>query len=62
MAYAAGLIGPPLFGAVASISSLRAAFAMVITAALAIAVLAILKTDGALEAAAKLGAAPPSHF
>ena len=44
-AYAAGLIGPPLFGAVASISSLRAAFAMVIAAALAIAVLAMLKTD-----------------
>ena len=45
MAYAAGLIGPPLFGAVASISSLRAAFAMVIAAALAIALLAMLKTD-----------------
>jgi len=47
MAYAAGLIGPPLFGAVASISSLRAAFATVIASALAIAVLATLKTDGA---------------
>ncbi len=36
MAYTAGLISPPLFGAVASASSLRAAFALVIVAALAI--------------------------
>ena len=40
MAYAAGLISPPLFGAVASISSLRAAFGMVIAAALVIIALA----------------------
>ena len=46
-AYAASLIGPPLFGAEAFISSLRAAFAMVIATALVIAVLAALKTDSA---------------
>ncbi len=47
MAYAAGLISPPLFGAVASISSLRAAFGMVIVAALVIIGLAArrMKTD-----------------
>jgi MFS family permease len=47
MAYAAGLVSPPLFGAVASASSLRAAFALVIVAALSIAALAMLSTDGA---------------
>ena len=45
MAYTAGLISPPLFGAVASASSLRAAFAMVIAAALAIASLARLGVE-----------------
>ena len=46
MAYAAGLITPPLFGAIATAASLRAAFATVIAAALAIAVLAMLKVEG----------------
>jgi fucose permease len=44
MAYAAGLVSPPLFGAVASISSLRAAFGMVIVAALVIVALAQRRT------------------
>lgn len=47
MAYTAGLISPPLFGAIASASSLRAAFAMLIAAALAIAVLAKLRIKSA---------------
>ncbi len=47
MAYAAGLISPPLFGAVASLSSLRAAFAMVIVAALVIIALAAPRTKAA---------------
>ena len=47
MAYAAGLISPPLFGAVASISSLRAAFGMVIAAALVIISLAARQTKAA---------------
>ncbi len=40
LAYASNLIGPPIFGAVASVSSLRAAFAMLLPAALAILALA----------------------
>jgi MFS family permease len=44
MAYAAGLVSPPLFGAVASLSSLRAAFGMVIVAALVIIALAAPRT------------------
>lgn len=36
LAYASNLIGPPIFGAVASVSSLRAAFAMLLPASLAI--------------------------
>ncbi len=36
LAYASNLIGPPIFGAVASVSSLRASFAMLLPAALAI--------------------------
>ncbi|RBP16894.1 fucose permease [Roseiarcus fermentans] len=47
MAYTAGLISPPLFGAVASAASLRAAFTLVIAAALAIAVLATRGRRGA---------------
>ena len=39
LAYAANLIGPPVFGAVASVSSLRVAFAMLMLAAAAIAAL-----------------------
>ena len=39
LAYAANLIGPPVFGVVASVSSLRVAFAMLMLAALAIATL-----------------------
>ncbi len=45
MAYAAGLVGPPLFGAIASASSLRAAFATVVAAAVAITALAKLRMD-----------------
>ncbi len=40
LAYASGLIGPPIFGAVASVSSLRAAFAMLLPVSLAILALA----------------------
>jgi MFS family permease len=40
LAYASNLVGPPIFGAVASVSSLRAAFAMLLPAALAILALA----------------------
>jgi len=40
LAYASNLIGPPIFGAVASASSLRAAFAMLLPVALAILALA----------------------
>ncbi len=40
LAYASNLIGPPIFGAVASVSSLRAAFAMLLPASLAILALA----------------------
>lgn len=40
LAYASNLIGPPVFGAVASVSSLRAAFAMLLPASLAILTLA----------------------
>ena len=47
MAYTAGLVSPPLFGSVASASSLRAAFAMVIAAALAIVLLARLRIEPA---------------
>jgi MFS family permease len=39
LAYAANLIGPPVFGGVASVSSLRVAFAMLMLAAVAIAAL-----------------------
>ena len=39
LAYAANLIGPPVFGGVASVSSLRFAFAMLMLAAVAIAAL-----------------------
>jgi MFS family permease len=41
LAYTASLIGPPIFGAVASMSSLRVAFAMLLPAALAIIALAV---------------------
>ena len=40
LAYASTLVGPPIFGAVASVSSLRAAFAMLLPASLAILALA----------------------
>ena len=40
LAYASNLIGPPIIGAVASVSSLRAAFAMLLPASLAILALA----------------------
>lgn len=40
LAYASNLIGPPIFGAVASVSSLRASFAMLLPAAIAILALA----------------------
>jgi MFS family permease len=40
LAYASNLVGPPIFGAVASVSSLRVSFAMLLPAALAILVLA----------------------
>jgi len=40
LAYASNLIGPPIFGAVASVSSLRAAFAMLLPVSLAILALA----------------------
>jgi fucose permease len=40
LAYASNLIGPPIIGAVASVSSLRAAFAMLLPASLAIFALA----------------------
>ena len=40
LAYASNLIGPPIFGAVASVSSLRAAFAMLQPVSLAILALA----------------------
>jgi MFS family permease len=39
MAYASLLVGPPLFGAIATISSLRLAFAMLLLAAVGIAAL-----------------------
>jgi hypothetical protein len=39
LAYAANLIGPPIFGAVASAAGLRVAFAMLAPAAIAIAAL-----------------------
>ena len=41
MAYAALLIGPPIFGAIATVSSLRAAFGMLLVAAAAIPALAL---------------------
>jgi len=40
LAYASNLVGPPIFGAVASVSSLRVSFAMLLPASLAILVLA----------------------
>jgi hypothetical protein len=40
MAYAALLVGPPLFGAIATVSSLRLAFAVLLLAAAGIATLA----------------------
>ena len=40
LAYGSNLIGPPIFGAVASVSSLRAAFAMLLPVSLAILALA----------------------
>ena len=40
MAYAALLVGPPLFGAIATVSSLRLAFAILLLAAAGIATLA----------------------
>lgn len=40
LAYASNLIGPPIFGAVASVSSLRASFAMLLPVAVAILALA----------------------
>jgi hypothetical protein len=39
MAYASLLVGPPLFGAVATVSSLRVAFAILLLAAVGIAAL-----------------------
>ncbi len=48
VAYASYLMGPPLFGFVASAASLRAAFAMLIVAALAIAALAFRQERAAL--------------
>jgi hypothetical protein len=39
MAYASLLVGPPLFGAIATVSSLRLAFAILLLAAIGIAAL-----------------------
>jgi hypothetical protein len=41
MAYASLLVGPPLFGAIATVSSLRAAFAILLLAAAGIAALTL---------------------
>ena len=41
LAYASNLVGPPIFGVVASVSSLRASFAMLLPVALAILALAL---------------------
>ena len=46
LSYTALLLGPPIFGAVASVSSLRSAYAMLMFAAAAIAALAMAQPRG----------------